>query len=395
MRIIGFIMFLLIAISIYSGIEYYIYKRLVGALSLSGVYLNIVRGVFVFFVVGFFLSRFLVYAVSSPMLWGLVLITSLWLGISFYLLIGTAVSDLLIFIGNHAGWWKGLGVETSQRLAVAAMIAVAAFGFSTAIGGVYSAWSKPKLTDVKIPVRGLPDSLSGYRIAQLSDMHLGVLIGEKTLSGWVEQVNAAKPDLVVITGDLVDENASVLADLAPVLGRLKAREGVWASMGNHEMYTGDMDAQRFMETAGVKVLRNETARLESGLVLAGVDDPALAQMKQEPAPTPKSVLNGAREEDHIILLHHRPINSAGYIPPEVDVILAGHTHAGQLWPFTLLTRLVHRQVQGGQWLGQAFQYVSRGTGTWGPPMRVGASAEIAIVTLEAGGGGPLASGEGD
>jgi len=242
----------------------------------------------------------------------------------------------------------------------------------------------------EVPVRlpRLPSSLSGYTIAQISDLHVGPTIREKEVRRVVEQTNGLKPDLIVITGDLVDGTPRELGHIVAELARLQARHGVLFITGNHEYYSGVDAWLELLPTLGIRPLRNEQLVIgdEGGrFTLAGVDDWSAAQFGAGHGMDLEKAIAGHDPERALVLLAHQPRDFQAAVRAGVDLQLSGHTHGGQLFPFNLAVRAttpwvkgLYRETVDGR-PGQI--YVSRGTGYWGPPMRLGSPPEISKLIL--------------
>jgi len=247
------------------------------------------------------------------------------------------------------------------------------------------------------PVRlaRLPPALSGFTIAQVSDLHVGPTIREREVRRMVDQVNALRPDAVAITGDLVDGSTRELGHIVAELGRLSARHGVYFVTGNHEYYSGAEEWIAFLSGLGVRVLRNERVALGDGAPggatfdLAGLNDHAAAPPGAPGAMDLTRALAGRDPKRGLVLLSHQPRTAgvAAAVAAGVGLQLSGHTHGGQLFPWSLAVRAafpyvkgLHRVAAGG---AEGLVYVNRGTGYWGPPMRLGASPEITKVVLTA------------
>jgi predicted MPP superfamily phosphohydrolase len=281
--------------------------------------------------------------------------------------------------------------------------AIAAVGYHSATGDILT-------PEIPIRLARLPRELSGYRIVQLSDLHLGSLLRRGFLEAVVEKANALRPDLVVITGDLVDAPVSILGpELAP-LAKLRARHGVVFVTGNHEYYSGADEWVEFLRGRGIRVLMNERvaigdsvapemalqgdAQVESArdgvrrgpsFDLAGIPDVNAGSHFAEHAPSLARALAGRDPERELVLLAHQPSQIAMADGKGVGLQLSGHTHGGQMWPFGALVGLVQPYVAGHHVHRDGTQiYVSRGTGFWGPPMRIANPAEIASIVLVAG-----------
>jgi predicted MPP superfamily phosphohydrolase len=219
------------------------------------------------------------------------------------------------------------------------------------------------------------------RIALLSDVHLGALVGAGRLRDILARVAALEPDIVLSAGDLVDGQADHLNRLAPALAALRPPLGKFAVIGNHECYVGLAHALEFHARAGFTVLRGAAVEVTPELGIAGVDDPAAARPGAPAATDERAPLAALAAARFVILLKHQPVVAAGSAG-RFDLQLSGHLHKGQIFPFGLFVRLVYAARSGlttlanGGWL-----YVSRGTGTWGPPMRVLAPPEITLIEV--------------
>jgi predicted MPP superfamily phosphohydrolase len=215
---------------------------------------------------------------------------------------------------------------------------------------------------------------ASYTIAHLTDVHIGALIGRDFAEKLVERVNALKPDLIVITGDLVDGPLAELRPHIEPLRQLRARDGVYAVTGNHEYYWNVEPWLEHLGSLGIRVLRNEHVTIQNAFDLAGVDDASFGE------DVPRAV-RGHDPDKPLVLLAHHPRTVARAMEAGVDLQLSGHTHGGQLLPWGWLARLWDPQVAGLGRFGRTWLYVSHGTGYWGPPLRVGTRCEIAAVTL--------------
>jgi predicted MPP superfamily phosphohydrolase len=261
--------------------------------------------------------------------------------------------------------------------------AAAALGLATAVAGRREA-DALRVVRVRAPLRRLPEAMSGTRIAQITDLHFGGSIGPEYLARVVEMVNALEPDLVAITGDLVDGPArTVAAGLAPLAG-LRARHGVFYVTGNHEYYHGAAEWVVALSKLGVRVLSNE--RVEVGepgasFDLAGVHDRSAAHYRIGHTQDLPAALAGRDPEREVVLLAHQPVIVRDAAKHDVGLVLSGHTHGGQLAPYKFALLLEQPFVDGLHRLGDTLIYVSRGAGYWGPKLRVLAPPEIAEITL--------------
>jgi len=275
-----------------------------------------------------------------------------------------------------AGAWGPPWLPASSLTVM--VLALAAAG----IGAIQAA--RPRLVEVTVPVADLAPGLDGLRIAQITDIHLGSLTPAHFLDTVVARVNALHPDLVAITGDLVDATVAERGDEIRALAYLAAP--AFFVTGNHEYYFGPAAWCDAVAAAGVTVLHGEHRLIHHGratVLLAGVDDPAGGESRG--TTLPRTALAGAPAADFRLLLAHRP--TAGYAAAQegVDLQLSGHTHGGQFFPWTLLINRIMPFSPGLHRYGGTWIYTSRGTGFWGPPARLGAPAEITLLTLRRAG----------
>lgn len=240
---------------------------------------------------------------------------------------------------------------------------------------------------VTIASSKLPPSVSKIRVVQISDVHIGLLLQNKRKKQILEKVREASPDILVSTGDLIDGklNRDVgISDknpLAAQLSSIPAPFGKFAVIGNHEVYAGLPQSVSFSRAAGFTMLRNQSIVLKSGITITGIDDRAVNPNDLEDHGTEAALLNSVPPASFNLLLKHRP-----EMPPEsdgrFDLQLSGHTHGGQIFPFNFLVRLKHT-IPSGITITKAGSkiYVSRGTGTWGPPMRLFAPPEVTVIDI--------------
>ncbi len=285
---------------------------------------------------------------------------------------------------------RGEQVDPERRLALArgaAALTVLGSGGAGAVG-VHGALRLPEVTRVDVPIDGLPPALDGLKVAQISDIHIGPTIGRDFLKGVVERVNGEAPDLVAITGDLVDGTVSRLTDHTSPLADLKSRHGSFFVTGNHEYYSGADTWIAELERLGVRVLRNERVELEhdgTPLDVLGVDDWRAARMFEGHGHDLEKACAGRDPKRTGILLAHQPRAVPDAEGRGIDLVLCGHTHGGQIWPWGYFVALVQPYVEGLHRHDQrTWVYVNRGTGYWGPPMRVLVPPEITLLTLRPG-----------
>jgi predicted MPP superfamily phosphohydrolase len=277
--------------------------------------------------------------------------------------------------------------DPERRQAISRLFAggAALLGLGASAVGVVSALSPVAVKRVRVAIGRLSRPASGMRIVQISDVHVGPTIGRGFIEDIVARINALKPDVVAITGDLVDGSVKELEEHVAPLAKLEAKHGVYFVTGNHEYYSGADEWIAHLGKLGVRVLRNEHVRIggEDGFDLAGIDDHSSGAYGRGHGADLKRALRGRDDARACVLLAHQPRGIELADQLGVDLQLSGHTHGGQMFPWNFAVRLQQPFVAGLHRLTRAQIYVSQGTGYWGPPMRVGAPAEITEIELVA------------
>lgn len=253
--------------------------------------------------------------------------------------------------------------------------------------GVIQARQLPEVVEVDVPIAGLPPEAEGFRIVQITDVHVGPTIKGDFLAAVVERINALEPDLVAVTGDLVDGWVDQLRDEVAALGQIRARHGAFFVTGNHEYYWDGLAWCDLVASHGLTVLVNEHRVIDhdgAKLLVAGVPDVSAGGMVAAHASDPAKACVGAPEGCGArILLAHQPRSIYAAAAAGYDLVITGHTHGGQYFPMNLLVYLAQPYVAGLERHDDTWIYVSRGTGYWGPPVRVGAPHEITLLRLVA------------
>ncbi len=273
----------------------------------------------------------------------------------------------------------------NRRMFLARTGAVAATAASVGLVGVgvVNALGPPDLLRLTVRLRRLDPVFNGFRIALVSDMHLGPLAGRAHAERIVAMINETEPDLVAIVGDLVDGTVQQLGSAAEPLQDLVSREGSFFVTGNHEYFVDDTTAWLGeLERLGVQPLRNENTVIRRGRAafdLAGVND--IAGEQNSDPPDFDGALSGTDPSRPTILLAHQPVQVEQAAARGVDLQLSGHTHGGQMWPFHYIVRLVQPSLAGLSTVENTQLYVTRGAGFWGPPVRVGAPPDITVLSL--------------
>ncbi len=367
----GYLIFAVTALSVLASAHYYLWARLVRDCAwpprgrrLGGVLLGML---FVLLPLSFVLLR-QGYTFARPLAW----VAFVWMGLAFVMVILLAATDAVRLL-----------VRVGERRTIA--IGVAAIAIIAGAYGMHAALRVPEVKTLHVELLRLPQELTGMKVVQLTDLHVGNLVGRAWLARIVERTNELEPDLIVITGDLVDGPVAALRDAVAPIARLRSRYGVFF-VTNHEYYSGVDEWIDELGRLGVRVLRNE--RVTIGTVtasfdLAGIDDANAARMGDGHGADLPQALRGYDPERELLLLAHQPKAITEASTQKVGLLLSGHTHGGQIWPFGALVRLTQPAIAGLSRHGETQLYVSRGTGFWGPPMRLGSPAEITLIELVA------------
>jgi predicted MPP superfamily phosphohydrolase len=254
--------------------------------------------------------------------------------------------------------------------------------------GFAQARQTPQVKEVPIPISNLPENLEGFRIVQITDVHISPTFRRSCVEEIVAVVNTLNADIVALTGDLVDGTVGQLAnDVAP-LGEIKSAMGNYFVTGNHEYYSGVIKWIEEIGRLGFTVLINEHRIITSGkskMLLAGVTDYRQGQMLTDHRSDPQKALNAAPKTDIKILLAHQPKSIFEAARAGYDLQISGHTHGGQFFPWNFVVGLTQPYVSGLYQHADTQIYVSRGTGYWGPPVRLGSPSEITLIKLVSGG----------
>jgi len=350
---------LVIVLAILCSAHYYVWTRLIAAAELPAPWHAIATIAFVILAPSLPATAIATRRLPRTTAMPFAITAYTWFALATYLLLAAAIGNIATALGVIAPRTAAIGGVLAAVLAVA-------YGFVNVRRG-------PIVRRTKIALPRLPASASGYTIAQLTDVHIGPTLGRAFAERIVREVNALAPDLIVITGDLVDGRLDELADHVAPLAQLRAKDGVYAVTGNHEYYWNAEAWMAHIASLGVTRLRNAHVVIRDAFTLAGVDDSTFGE-------DVSAALAGRDHALPTVLLAHHP-STIRRSQDHVDLQLSGHTHGGQLLPLGYLARLFEPALAGLARFGSTQLYISEGTGYWGPPVRVGTSCEIALITL--------------
>jgi predicted MPP superfamily phosphohydrolase len=318
-----------------------------------------------------FLGRVLGHGGTGDLARILELLGMTWMAMLFLAYVPLLAAEILTGFGFLLPRWA----PSLRVWALAAGLALSAIA-------LFQGLRAPVVQDHEVRLPGLPRALDGTVLVAMSDLHLGSLLGEEWLAARVEQVRAEQPDLVVLLGDLFEGHGRPPGEMLPALRRLSPPLGVWVVPGNHEFHGGRDRGMALIEEARFGLLRNRWVEVRPGLILSGVDDlTALRRAGRRGDPISKAL--AGRPPGATVFLSHTPWRAEQAARAGAGLMLSGHTHGGQIWPFGYLVRLFYPLLEGRYEVEGMSVIVSRGTGTWGPRMRLWRPGEILRVTLRA------------
>lgn len=373
-------LFLLIYLSIYGGVHLYAFLKLKRGYAL-GLPAYLILAIFmILMVVAPIVIRISERHGYETLARGLAYIGYTWMGllfifisVSFFFDIYRLLHLLTRMLTRSPLEDFTLSLRNFCTLAILCSLAVVIYGYFEAL--------HIRTEHVTVKTCKIPEKIGRFRVVQISDIHLGLIVGKSRLERVLRKVKDARPDILVSTGDLVDGQMDDLEILTDMFQNIPAPYGKFAITGNHEFYAGLDRALAFTEKAGFTILRGEGLTVSDLLNVAGVDDPAGKRYAPDRAASEKALLEKMPREKFTLFLKHQPIISSESLG-RFDLQLSGHTHKGQIFPFNLVTKLFYRMHTGLTKVnGNALLYVSRGTGTWGPPVRFLSPPEVTVIDI--------------
>jgi len=364
MKLLPFITFLTVVIAIWSFMHIFVYYRIIHLWSIAPGIRLMIKIVLLVLALSFFLGRLLASWLHS---YWLMEISYIWLGVLslffFLLLVALPLNKIM-------PQWNSATAKTTLILTL--LISVLSL-INYARGHIVH----------QIELR-TPSSLSlakSLKIVQLSDLHISRNTPHQRVHRIIEDTLDQTPDLIVLTGDILEEAVPIDNYLVSEFSRLKAPLGVFATTGNHELYAGIQNAKDFLQACDIRLLRNQRIDIGDDISLIGFDDDEFKRRDEQISIEQMAVLKSLDNKRYNILLYHRPTYFAEHVQSGIHLQLSGHTHAGQTIPLNLIVYFYFRYPFGLHYLGESAIYTSRGTGIWGPPMRFPFRSEIAVFTV--------------
>jgi uncharacterized protein len=365
------LLFFIIFLLLWAGMNWYVTSRL---LSIPFIAQHVSSRVFipvvVFLGVSYIASRIMEHYELGRVSHVLEYIGASWVGIFFLVFAGFVIADVV----TAFGYLFTPHIATIRTAALVASLALIAVAY-------LQAWRTPEVTNYEVTMPGLPAPADGTVVVVASDLHLGSMLNHRWASARAAQFNSLHPDLILLVGDIFEGEKETHSAWLPVLKQFQAPHGVFVVTGNHEFYAGPEPILDLFRRADFRVLRDEHVEVIPGLVLAGVDDPSFRKRgrRDQSLALVQSLSN--RPSGATIFLSHTPIFAEQAAQHGANLMLSGHTHNGQIWPFQYIVRLAFRLVTGRYNVNTMTAIIGRGTGTWGPRMRLWQRSEILRITL--------------
>ena len=383
MRKINFIIFFSIVLSIYGLINYYIFRTgwfaLPSGSPIRIIYTLIFLFVFLSFLAGRFLERRSISWFSSLLVWT----GSFWLGAMVYFFFIILFLDLVRLINFLLPYFPDfIYANYEQTKLIIAIISTIIVFVVVVIGFINSL--NPVITNLNISINKVVHRTKELNIAAATDIHLGTIICRARLERIVDKINSLNPDIILLPGDVVDEDIGpvIKQNLGETLKKLDAKIGIFGITGNHEYIGGAENACKYLEEHRIFMLRDSYVIIDNTYYIVGREDRSIKGFTGKLRKPLEEILEGVDRSYPVILMDHQPIHLEEAMTNNIDLQLSGHTHHGQLWPFNYITRKVYELDRGYKKMGETHYYVSVGAGTWGPPMRTNSRPEILNIKVK-------------
>ena len=382
MKLSNMILFFSVVLALYAAVNFYIFIRGWQALPNGSIIRKIYLYVFIFvslsFILGRILEKYYLSVFSDILIW----IGSFWFAAILYFLLIVIFFDVLRTINSSTPVYPSFATfnygVTKQII----------FLFSVfLVGGIltygYYNSKNIKIQSLEYNIQKNCGELKELKIAMLSDLHLGTIIGSARLEDIVNKTNSLNPDIILLAGDVVDEDLApvIRNNLGEMLKNFKSKYGTYAITGNHEYIGGVEEACEYLNAHNIIMLRDSVVKIDNAFYLIGREDKDISRFSDRKRKSLNELIKDADKSCPLILLNHQPFDLDESVKSEIDLQLSGHTHNGQIFPLNFITKLIFELSSGYTKKGQTHFYVSTGVGTWGPPVRIGNSPEIVEIKL--------------
>lgn len=368
---------ILIALALYGGINFYLFKRSWQALPPNALLHTVFTILFVVSSLSFFVAMALGNRLPIGLVTVLENIGAFWIIGLLYFILAALFVDVLRFSNHFLKFYPDWVYANYQQVKFICLLSVIALFTGFSIVGNYR-FSHPAVWELNLEIPKGAGPAGMLTIAVASDLHLGNIIRKNQLKKYVELLNRQNADIILFAGDLIDHSIRPVEaqKMDEELRNLKARYGVYGIFGNHEYYGNAQKAADFYARSGITLLRDTALTIDNRFILIGRDD-----VSQHRRKTLDAILNGINRNLPLILLDHNPVRMGDALKNNIDLQLSGHTHNGQIFPLNLLVRKLYQLPYGYQKTGNTNYYVSSGLGLWGAPVRIGTQSEIVRINL--------------
>lgn len=379
----SFLVFFAAVFVIYFSIQAYLFVRGWQALEWRRRWRPAFAVVFWLLALAFVAGRNLENMAISPVSTGLIWIGAFWFAVMYYLFLGGLVVEVTGRLLRHFGWLPVAWLENWPKTKFSAAAVLLA---AVAVLVAWGHWNAlhPKIVHMEVSLPATGAGPSELRLVAASDLHLGTLVTRERLEGWVETINSLHPDIILLPGDVIDEDLPPVVEknMGELLRGLRAPLGVFAVTGNHEYIGGVEEAVKYLEDHGVTMLRDRAVPVAGGAFwLAGREDASIARFRGERRAPLADILRPVPSGAPVVVIDHQPVALDEASAAGAALQISGHTHDGQLWPNRYLVRSIFGFSSGPAQAGGTKVYILPGLGTWGPPVRVGNRPEILDITL--------------
>lgn len=382
MKLLNFLIFISIVLLVYVSVNYYIFSRGLQAIpkdsQLRTYYIILFILTALSFWAGRILENFMLNWFTETLVW----IGSFWLAFILYYFLFAALFDLLRLLNHFFGIFPSVIIQNYEKAKLYSLISVIIITTLTVLYGHIN-FINPGIRKFEISLPKKSAEISSLNIVMASDIHLGTIVGKKQLDKFVEMANSINPDIILLPGDIFDEDIGPIIknNLGNDLKRLKAKYGVFAATGNHEYIGGVEVAVKYMQNHGINVIRDTAVFIDSSFYIIGREDRDITRFAEKNRKDLFEITKDIEKNYPVILLDHQPRELQIARENGIDLQLSGHTHHGQLWPLNYITSMIYEISWGYEKIGNTHYYVSSGFAGWGPPVRTGSTTELVNILV--------------
>jgi predicted MPP superfamily phosphohydrolase len=383
MKKINFVIFFSVALSVYALINYYIFIREWEAGGFQSAWRTVYVAAFLLLSISFIAGRILERVTLSWFSSTLVLLGSFWLAAMVYFLLFAFAIDIIRLLNFIVPFFPSFLTVNPERTKEITSFAIIVVVLVIVLGGYINART-PIIKTLELSISKNGRTIKSLNIAVASDIHLGTIVCKSKLERIVQHINSLNPDLVLLPGDVVDEDIGpvIRNNLGETLRKIRSKYGVFAITGNHEYIGGVEPACKYLAEHGITMLRDTWVKIGDSLYVVGREDISIRGFTGKTRKPLSELMAEVDKSYPVILMDHQPFRLAEAEANGVDLQLSGHTHHGQLWPFNFITKKVYELSWGYKKKGSTHYYVSCGVGTWGPPIRTANRPEIINIKLQ-------------